>query len=103
MGVPEARLRDVAGLRATVVAAAGAVGLGAVQAPTVHAGAHATTLALVADGRHILVHALPETGTVLLDVVAPAVQDSQRALDVFTRRLTPRAVHAATRERPASA
>ena len=63
-------------------------------------GAHAIALTLVSDGRHIQVHSLPEQRVLLLDVLAPAVQDSQRALDVFTRRLTPRDVRSDTRERP---
>jgi len=100
LDVPEAALRDVQRLRATLVAAAGAVGLGPLAMPTVHEGAHAIALTLVSDGRHIQVHSLPEQGVLLLDVLAPAVQDSQRALDVFTRRLTPRDVRSDTRERP---
>lgn len=100
LDVPEAALRDVQRLRATLVAAAGAVGLGPLAMPTVHEGAHAIALTLVSDGRHIQVHSLPEQRVLLLDVLAPAVQDSQRALDVFTRRLTPRDVRSDTRERP---
>lgn len=100
LDVPEHLLRDLQLLRATLVASAGAVGLGPLAMPTVHEGPHATALTLVSDGRHILVHALPERRVLLLDVLAPAVQDSQRALDVFTRRLTPRDVRSDTRERP---
>lgn len=99
-GIPAVRLRDMQVLRSAIVAAAGAVGLGALGSPTVHEGAHATALSLISDGRHLIVHALPEEEALLLDVLAPAVQDSQRALDVFTRRLMPRDVRSATRERP---
>lgn len=99
LGIPEPQLRDLAGLRAALVAAAAAVGMGSLAMPTVHAGPHAQALLLVADARHIIVHALPEEGVLLLDVLAPAVQDSQRALDVFTRRLTPRHVRSGTRAR----
>lgn len=92
-------LRDLQALRAALVAAAAAVGMGSIAMPTVHAGPHALALILVSDARHIIVHALPEDGLLLLDVLAPAVQDSQRALDVFTRRLTPRTVRSDTRAR----
>jgi S-adenosylmethionine/arginine decarboxylase-like enzyme len=100
LDIPEPVLRDLQLLRAALVAAAGAVGLGPLTMPTVHEGPHALALTLVSDGRHIIVHALPGAGVLLLDVLAPAVQDSQRALDVFTRRLTPGDVRSDTRERP---
>jgi len=98
--VPADRLRDVQLLRSALVAAAASVGMGSLASPTVHEGAHAIALILVSDGRHVVAQAFPETGVLLLDVLAPAVQDSQRALDVFTRRLTPRDVRSDTRERP---
>ena len=100
LDIPEPLLRDLQMLRAALVAAAAAVGLGPLAMPTVHEGPHALALTLVSDGRHIIVQSLPEQGVLLLDVLAPAVQDSQRALDVFTRRLTPRDVRSDTRERP---
>ena len=99
LGIPEPQLRDLPALRAALVAAAAAVGMGSLAMPTIHAGPHAQALILVSDARHIIVHALPAEGALLLDVLAPAVQDSQRALDVFTRRLTPRHVRSDTRAR----
>ena len=99
VGIAESSLRDGQLLRATLVAAAAAVGMGPLAMPTVHEGPYATALILVSDGRHIIVHVAPGAETVLLDVLAPAVQDSQRALDVFTRRLTPRTVRSDTRAR----
>lgn len=100
LGVPEPTLRDPQLLRSALVAAAAAVGIGSLAMPTVHEGPNAIALILVSDGRHIIAHALADDRALLLDVLAPAVQDSQRALDVFTRRLTPREVRSDTRARP---
>ena len=100
LGIPESVLRDPQQLRGALVAAAAAVGIGSLAMPTVHEGPTAIALILVSDGRHIIAHALAAERVLLLDVLAPAVQDSQRALDVFTRRLTPRAVRSDTRARP---
>lgn len=100
LGIAEPALRDLQQLRGALVAAAAAVGIGSLAMPTIHEGPTAIALILVSDGRHIIAHALPGDGVLLLDVLAPAVQDSQRALDVFTRRLTPREVRSDTRVRP---
>jgi S-adenosylmethionine/arginine decarboxylase-like enzyme len=38
------------------------------------------------------VHTVPANGTLMLDVLAPDTHDVRRAIDVFTRRLSPRAI-----------
>jgi S-adenosylmethionine/arginine decarboxylase-like enzyme len=99
-GVPTAQLRDTALVGGLVIAAASAAGFGATEPPTVRQGGRGEVAAvLLLDGCHIVVHTFPERALLLLDVLAPAARDSQRALDVFARRLTAPSVRPDARER----
>lgn len=100
IGVPASRLSDQALVSGLVIAAAGAVGLNPAGAPVVRAlpdGVVAGLLML--DGCHIVAHAFPARELLLLDILATAQHDTQKAVDVFTRRLVPREVRSETRAR----
>jgi len=51
------------------------------------------------DGCHMSVHTMPSRELAILDVIALAPHDPQRALDVVTRRLTAKTVRAERRIR----
>ena len=83
-----------------LIAAAGAAGFNALGIPAVRRrpdGAHGSALLL--DQAHLVVHALPEQGLLVLDFFAPITHDLGKALDVFTRRLNPTGIHTETRKR----
>ena len=99
-GVTVPALRDATALTGLLVAAAGAAGFTTVGAPVVRQlpdGSVAGVLFL--DACHITLRTLPERETLLLDILAPATRDVQKALDVFTRRLAPKALRSETRTR----
>jgi len=54
---------------------------------------------LFLDACHITLRTIPEHETLLLDILAPATRDAQKALDVFTRRLAPKKLRSETRTR----
>ena len=54
---------------------------------------------LFLDACHITLRTVPERGMLLLDILALATRDSQKALDVFTRRLAPTKLRSETRMR----
>lgn len=98
--VPAAQLRDAALVARLLVAAAGAAGLGMASVPVVRAEPlEGITGHLSLDGSHIAVHTFPDRGVLLLDVLALATHDPQRAVDVFARRLAARSVRATTHAR----
>lgn len=100
LGVPATQLRDGQLLAGLLIAAASAAGLGVGHAPTVsQAPGGALAAALLQGKHHLVLHADPARGSLLLDVVAPAARDSQKALDVFARRLSAREVRSEVRER----
>jgi S-adenosylmethionine/arginine decarboxylase-like enzyme len=100
LGVPAAQLRDGALLGGLLVAAAGAAGLTAHGAPVMRTLPHDGVAGLfLLEGCHIAVHTFPAEELLLLDVLARATRDAQKAVDVFARRLTARAIHAETRAR----
>ncbi|MDF1502459.1 S-adenosylmethionine decarboxylase [Roseisolibacter sp. H3M3-2] len=104
LGVPAAQLRDAALIGGLLVAAAGAVGLAARAAPSVRALRRDGVAALhLLEGCHIAVQTFPREELLLLDLLVRGPADAgargtQRAVDVFARRLAARAVH--TQQRP---
>jgi S-adenosylmethionine decarboxylase len=99
-GVSAPALRDATSLMGLLIAAAGAAGFATIGAPVVRQlpdGGVAAVLFL--DACHVTLRTLPERETMLLDILAPATRDVQKALDVFTRRLTPRNLRSETRTR----
>jgi len=99
-GVAAPALRDATALTGLLIAAASAAGLSAIGAPVVRQlpdGAVAAVLFL--DACHITLRTLPESGTLFLDILAPATRDAQKALDVFTRRLAPKEMRSEVRGR----
>ena len=99
-GVPASQLRDAHLLSGLLIAAASAAGLSPVGAPVVRRLPQEGVTGFVPmDGCHMLFHTFPDRGLLLLDVLTPPANDSRKALDVFARRLAPRAVHSDLRER----
>lgn len=99
-GVTALALRDSSALTGLLIAAAGAAGFTTVGAPVVRQlpdGGVAAVLFL--DACHITLRTLPERGSLLLDILAPATRDATKALDVFTRRLVPAKIHSEVRSR----
>lgn len=100
LGVSPAQLRDVRLLSGLLIAAAGAAGFAAIAVPHVRelpTGGVSGWLEL--DDCHLSVHAFPDRGLLLLDVLSLATHDGRKALDVFTRRLAPREVRSELRQR----
>jgi S-adenosylmethionine/arginine decarboxylase-like enzyme len=86
-GVNEAQLRDAPLLCGLLIAAASGSGLAAIGAPTVRqlpAGGLVGVLLL--ERCHIAAHTVPGHGLMLVDVLAPHLQDARKAVDVFARR-----------------
>lgn len=81
-----ARLSDVDGLSAVVVAAAGAVGMTALGPPIVREGPRGISVAMLCQNGHVVIHAMPEEGVCLVDVVARAPADAARGAEVIARR-----------------
>ena len=99
-GVPAVQLRDTGLLGGLLIAAASAAGLapaGTAQTQVQPSGAVTGWLQL--DACHIAVHAFPDRGLLLLDVLADAVHDGRKVLDVFARRLSAREVRSEQRPR----
>lgn len=89
-GVKSAHLRDTRLLTGLLIAAAGAAGFSTVGSPMVHQlPSDDVTGVLLLDGCHIALHAFPERELLLLDVLCRSASDTQKALDVFSRRLVP--------------
>jgi S-adenosylmethionine/arginine decarboxylase-like enzyme len=80
------RLADVAGLSSVVVAAAGAVGLTSLGPPVVREGPGGISVGMLCQNGHVVIHALPEEGICLVDVVAREPADAARGADVIARR-----------------
>jgi S-adenosylmethionine decarboxylase len=99
-GVEGAALRDASSLTGLLIAAASAAGFSIIGAPVVRSlpdGGVAAMLFL--DACHITLRTLPEREILLLDILAPATRDAQKALDVFTRRLAPKELRSEVRSR----
>jgi S-adenosylmethionine decarboxylase len=99
-GVAAPALRDATSLTGLLIAAAGAAGFSTIGAPVVRQlpdGGVAAVLFL--DACHITLRTLPDSEILLLDILAPASRDVHKALDVFTRRLVPKAIRSEVRSR----
>lgn len=93
-------LRDATSLTGLLIAAAGAAGFATIGAPVVRQLPDGGVAAvLVLDAGYITLRTLPDREMLLLDILAPATRDSQKALDVFTRRLAPKKLRSETRTR----
>ena len=100
IGVPASHLRDTRMLTGLLIAAAGAAGFSTVGSPMVHQlPSDDVTGVLLLDGCHIALHAFPDRELLLLDVLSTSTRDTQKALDVFTRRLAPRHLRSESRAR----
>jgi len=99
-GVSSKQLEDGDALGGLLIAAAGAAGFNSLGVPTTRKRPNgACDLALLLDEAHLVVHALPDQGLLVLDLFAPAAHDLSKALDVFTRRLTPTKTQVDSRQR----
>src|SRR3954462_7584955 len=89
-GIPAEHLRNVEMIGGLLIAAAGAAGFNSLGVPISRTRPDgACDLALLLDQAHLVVHALPEQGLLVIDLFAPAPHDLGKALDVFIRRLNP--------------
>ena len=89
-GIPAEHLRNVEMIGGLLIAAAGAAGFNSLGVPISRSRPDgASDAALLLDQAHLVVHALPEQGLLVIDLFAPAPHDLGKALDVFTRRLNP--------------
>jgi S-adenosylmethionine/arginine decarboxylase-like enzyme len=99
-GVPAEQLRDAKLLGGLLIAAAGAVGFNSLGIPATRVRPDgACDSALLLDEAHLVVHALPNRETLVLDIFAPRSHDLGKALEVFTRRLNPTRVTVEPRQR----
>ncbi len=100
IGVAASKLTDQSLVSGLVIAAAGAVGLNAAGSPVVRALPDGVVAGLLMiDGCHIVAHAFPARELLLLDILATSHHDTQKAVDVFARRLAPREVRSEIRAR----
>jgi S-adenosylmethionine/arginine decarboxylase-like enzyme len=100
IGVPAEQLRDGTLISGLLIAAASAVGFSSIGVPTVREESNGSlSAALLLEGGHIIVHAVPERQTLLFDVLSPASHDCRKAVEVFSRRLTSRDVKTVVRGR----
>ena len=86
-GVPGSRLAEPDGLSAVAIAAAGAVGLSTYGPPVVRSGPKGTAVGLLCHGGHVILHAVPEEGRCLVDIVARAPASASRGVEVIAKRL----------------
>ncbi|MBA3555259.1 MAG: S-adenosylmethionine decarboxylase [Gemmatimonadales bacterium] len=84
-----ARLSDVDGLSAMVVAASGAVGMFALGPPVVREGPRGIAIGMLCRDGHIVLHTAPLEGVCFVDIVARAPANVGRGIEVIVRRLTP--------------
>lgn len=86
-GITTPLLGDESGLAALVIAAGGALGLTAHGPPTSKSGPRGIAVGLLGHGGHVILHAVPSAGSVLIDIVTPGTTPAARALEVIARRL----------------
>jgi S-adenosylmethionine decarboxylase len=99
-GVSAEELRDTNLLAGLLVAAAGAAGLTAVGTPLVRRlPSNMVSGVLLLDGCHMSVHAVPDRGILMLDVLSLSTYDARKALEVFARRLTAAEIRSEQRSR----
>jgi S-adenosylmethionine/arginine decarboxylase-like enzyme len=89
-GIDRNRLRDPGLLAGLLIAAAGAIGAATLAPPSVQQQPDdRINCVLLLDSGHLALHALPDRGLLMLDVLASSAHDVQRAVEVFRRRLVP--------------
>ena len=100
VGALPSQLGDTSLISGLLVASAGAAGITTIGAPVVRKlpGDAISVVLLVNDG-HMTVHTFPPHHLLLLDILTATPHDSQKALDVFKRRLTASEVRCETRAR----
>ena len=99
-GLPADQLRNSEMLGGLLIAAAGAAGFNSLGVPVTRRRPDgACDAVLLLDEAHLVVHALPDRGILVLDLFAPSLHDLSKALDVFTRRLHPTKVTVDPRKR----
>ncbi|HET9424074.1 MAG TPA: S-adenosylmethionine decarboxylase [Gemmatimonadaceae bacterium] len=99
-GIPAETLRNSEMIGGLLIAAAGAAGFSSLGVPATRTRPDgACDAALLLDQAHLVVHALPERGILVLDLFASVSHDLGKALDVFTRRLHPTKVNVEPRKR----
>ncbi len=100
IGAPALQLADQSFISGILVSAAGAAGMKASGAPLVivHPD-EGLSVILPLDGCHMSMHTMPAQELAIVDVIARAPRDPQRALDVITRRLSAQTVHVERRTR----
>lgn len=86
-GVSPGRLRDGDGLAALLIAAAGSLGLNGYGPPVRRDGPREIVVAHLCRQGHIVIHAVPDDGLCLVDLLTPGAAPATRALEVIARRL----------------
>lgn len=81
------RLADPESLAGLVIAAASAVGLQGHAPPVAQAGPRGVAVVLVGHGGHFALHTIPDEGRAVVDLVAPAPANPERAVEIIVRRL----------------
>lgn len=100
IGALPSQLGDTSLISGLLIASAGAAGFTAVGAPVIRKlPGDAVSAVLLLDDCHLSVHTFPSQHLLLLDILTAASHDPQKALDVFTRRLTAREVRCEKRSR----
>ena len=94
LGVTAPVLRDSSLLSGLLIAAAGAAGFSSSFGSTVHERVTGSTAMLVLDGDgcHVAAHAFPDRELLLLDLLVPEGRDTDKAIDVFVRKLNAKSV-----------
>ena len=82
------RLAEEATLSAVAIAAASALGLIPYGTPLARTGPRGTAVALLGHGGHLVLHAVPEEGKCLVDLVSPHEFDPKKAIEILIRRLS---------------
>ncbi len=97
-GVREEQLRDLTLITGLLIAATGGAGLTTLAPPVLHTRPQGGLSAvLLLEPGHLVVHAFPERSRLIIDLLTLATQQPLRALEVFTRRLSPRDVRTEVR------
>ena len=100
VGALPSQLGDASLISGLLIAGAGAAGFTAVGAPVVRKlPGDAVSAVLLLNDCHMSAHTFPSDHLMLLDILTLSTHDPQKALDVFTRRLTAREVRCEKRSR----
>ena len=100
VGALPSQLGDTALISGLLVSSAGAAGLTVIGSPVVRKlPGDAISVVLLLDDCHMTAHTFPAEQLLLLDIITRADHDAQKAVDVFTRRLSAREVRCEKRGR----